>query len=247
MESGKTLTHQKVAVKVFDPEIADVTTIRRFNKEAKLLRKLNHPGLVKVLDSGKLGKFMFLIMALIDGCTLQEYLKKHSLSNKEKISYLLRILPALKVLHNNGVIHRDIKPSNIMVNKSNEVILGDCGLAKEYDSPDATQLTLQNQIVGTPYYMSFEQASGAPLDPRSDLASVGVCLWEAILGRHPYLSNKNKIDFGEIMSREVSFTLTEKIKFSGALRNALLKSVHRDRRERFQDCDEMLRAFEKWT
>ena len=210
---------------------------KRFIREAEILKKFKHPGLVKVHKTGEQEGLTYLVMDFISGGTFSQILQNRSLTKKQSAKIVLDATHPLEYLHENGIVHRDFKPSNILLTKQGEVVLGDCGLARS--TMTGGTLTLNNQIVGTPWYMSFEQATCQKVDKKSDIASVGTVLFEVFTGRHPYFRNKHHIDFGDMMSVEPSFGVKEKLFLPRQLRQFLLQCIHRNQNLRPQSCEKI--------
>lgn len=180
-----------VAVKLIKPElVTSPDIVRRFQREARAASNLNHPNIVNIFDLGQTDDgTLYIAMELIDGPSLKDVIRKTGpLPAPRTIRILRQIAGALSVAHRNGIIHRDLKPHNVMLardGEGNEVAkLLDFGIAKTFD--EAAQLTQTGFALGTPQYMSPEQAEGKPVDGRSDLYSVGVILYELLAGEVPF-------------------------------------------------------------
>jgi serine/threonine protein kinase len=186
-----------MALKLLDLAfVADSIHIRRFQQEAKAANSLNHPGLVKVHDFGLLDNGQpYLVMEMLEGETLSSYLKKNgALSLKEINALFAQVCFALSYAHSEKVVHRDIKPGNIMLlqglslDTEGSVKVVDFGLAKIAGEGEGKQaLTRTGEVMGSPIYMSPEQCSGATLDHRSDIYSLGCVLFEALTGTPPFI------------------------------------------------------------
>ncbi|MGH9969605.1 MAG: protein kinase domain-containing protein [Pyrinomonadaceae bacterium] len=177
----------------------------RFLREARAASELSHPGVATLFDYGETDDGRpFLVMELAKGSTLTQLMQKGELNLLRAVEIVTDVATALTVAHDKGVIHRDIKPSNIMIDDSGQVKVLDFGLAKQLNKdpvgssePEAPTLlsneTRSGIILGTPAYLSPEQAMGLPVDGRSDLFSLGIVLYEAITGRTPF-SGSNYIE-----------------------------------------------------
>ena len=177
-----------VALKVLPPRLAkDPTFVRRFIREAKTAGKLTHPNIITTLDVGESGGFNYIAMEYIEGPSLSEVIEKHGkIPEKRAIEVVTGIASGLGYAARHNIIHRDIKPSNIMIAADGKAKLCDLGLAKQLFVDDAS-LTESGAAVGTPHYMSPEQAEGKPgIDGRSDIYSLGATLFHMLTGRHPF-------------------------------------------------------------
>ncbi|MDH7604230.1 MAG: serine/threonine-protein kinase, partial [Melioribacter sp.] len=176
---------KKIILKVLNTEkISDQTLIERFKREAKLLAKLDHPNIIKVLDFGTSKEYFYISFEYIEGESLRNLLKHRNLSYEEKKLLTIQLFKALHFAHSNQIIHRDIKPENIFIDNNMNLKLGDFGLAL---SAEDNYVTSPYSIVGTPSYMSPEQVAGAKLTYQSDLFSAGVVIYEIFTGKNPFL------------------------------------------------------------
>jgi len=189
---------KKIILKVLNTEkISDLTLIERFKREAKLLAKLDHPNIIKVLDFGTSKEYFYISFEYIEGESLRNLLKHRNLSYDEKKFLTIQLFKALHFAHSNQIIHRDIKPENIFIDQNMNLKLGDFGLAL---SAEDNYVTSPYSIVGTPSYMSPEQVAGAKLTYQSDLFSAGVVIYEMFTGKNPFLKENVTLTLNEIMS-----------------------------------------------
>src|SRR3989442_1587587 len=187
-----TVLNRDVAVKVLDVELAPAPVVaERFLREAQPVARLEHPHIVPIYKVGRQEEIFYIIMRCIDGPSLRQLLetqKKLSVGDAARIAR--QVADALAYAHSHDIVHRDIKPDNILLDKSGHVLVTDFGIAKAAQAaqakPESTQLTSEGMIVETPEYMSPEQASGAPLDGRSDIYSLGVVLYQMLAGAPPF-------------------------------------------------------------
>jgi serine/threonine-protein kinase len=184
------LMGRKVALKVIAPELtSNERVVRRFLREMKLVARLDHPNVIKAYESGQAGDQYYIAMELVQGLSLGDMLKKGTLEPVAVIKYAADAALGLDHAHQQGILHRDIKPSNLMLcNEKKIVKVLDLGLGSVMgnDQQNQTQITQQNFVLGTIDYMSPEQASGKELDGRSDLYSLGCCMYHLMSGRVPF-------------------------------------------------------------
>ncbi len=162
------------------------TFIERFYQEARISGTLSHPNIVTLFDIGEENGMPFLALEYVEGQTLSEILDDGPRFEPERVLTLVsQVAAALDYAHSRGVVHRDIKPANLIVQKGDKVKVSDFGIAKLLD----TEITQTGALLGTPSYMSPEQAMGEPLDGRSDIFSLGVCAFEMLSGEQPFPGN----------------------------------------------------------
>src|SRR5690349_5722427 len=177
---------REVAIKILPDNLVDAAARRRFQREAQMASSLNHPHILTVYDAGESEGRQYLVTEYIDGGTLRDWVKAEKRTWRQTVELLTGVADGLAAAHAAGILHRDIKPANILVAKNGYAKVADFGLAKlTEDTPRAEDtLTMADAetrpgvVVGTVAYMSPEQASGKPLDHRSDIFSFGVLLYE---------------------------------------------------------------------
>lgn len=186
----ETETGSVVALKVLPREGSDDDRLRRFEREAEAVSSLRHPNIVTIHEIGRHEDIPFIAMEYIDGWTLRELLGRGPLDLESSIEIALEIARALAAAHAAGIVHRDLKPDNVMISKQGGVKILDFGLSKPIGSPGPSSqsettesLTLPGTILGTLEYMSPEQASGHPVEFRSDQFALGALLYEMLTGR----------------------------------------------------------------
>ena len=187
-EAMDMLMRRNVAVKMLKDDINnDAQSVKRFINESKAVAMLSHPNIVNIYDVSVKDDRKYIVMELVDGITLKNYiLKKGLLSFHEVISITEQILMALEHAHSKGIVHRDIKPQNIMILKNGVVKVADFGIAK---LPNAETVTMTDKAIGTVFYISPEQASGKKIDRRSDIYSLGVTMYEMATGKLPFVAD----------------------------------------------------------
>src|SRR5881628_1706628 len=176
-----------VAIKVLRPEIAAALGPERFLREIELAARLTHPHILPLHDSGQAGGFLYYVMPYIEGESLRERLAREGpLPLEDALRITREVASALSYAHNHDVVHRDIKPENILLS-GGEAVVADFGIARAITQAAGTRLTETGIPVGTPAYMSPEQASGGGLvDGRSDIYSLGCVLYEMLVGEPPF-------------------------------------------------------------
>ena len=182
------LLDRQVAIKVLFPEFAiDPNFVERFRREAQAAANLSHPNIVNVYDWGKYEGTYFIAMEYVQGRTLAEILKTNKrLTPKQAAEIASEVAAALGFAHEAGLAHRDIKPANILIGTNGQVKVADFGIARAMNSATESNLTQAGSVMGTASYFSPEQAQGAQPDPRSDLYSLGIVMYEMVAGKPPF-------------------------------------------------------------
>ena len=172
-----------VAVKVLKEEFrSNDAFVKKFKEEAQAAAGLAHPNIVNVYDVGDENGIYYIVMELVEGITLKEYIeRKGRLTIKEATSIAIQVSAGLEVAHNNQIVHRDIKPQNIIISREGKVKVTDFGIAKA-----TTSQTTTSNAMGSVHYASPEQARGGYVDHRSDIYSLGIVLYEMVTGRVPF-------------------------------------------------------------
>ncbi len=172
-----------VAVKILKQEFSENTNfVSKFRTEAQAAAGLMHPNIVNVYDVGEENGIYYIVMELVEGITLKNYIeKKARISVKEAVSIAIQISMGIEAAHNNHIIHRDIKPQNIIISKEGKVKVTDFGIAKA-----ATSNTITSNVMGSVHYTSPEQARGGYSDEKSDIYSLGITMFEMLTGRVPF-------------------------------------------------------------
>jgi eukaryotic-like serine/threonine-protein kinase len=181
-------------------ELPDKTILERFKREAKILARLDHPNLIRVLDFGTAGNMFYISFEYFEGQNLRKLIKESKLDDNQKKHLCIQLFEALNTAHQNGIIHRDIKPENILVNSALQLKIADFGLAL---ARDEHLLTHKSSIVGTPGYMSPEQIRGENLTPQTDLFSAGIVIYELFTNENPFIGR----DINETVNKILNFNI----------------------------------------
>ena len=182
------LLDRQVAIKVLFPEFAvDPNFVERFRREAQAAANLSHPNIVSVFDWGKHSGTYFIAMEYVHGRTLADIMRTNGhVTAKQAAEIASEVAAALNFAHEAGLVHRDIKPANILIGSNGQVKVADFGIARAMNAPTESNLTQAGAVMGTATYFSPEQAQGAQPDPRSDLYSLGIVMYEMVAGRPPF-------------------------------------------------------------
>lgn len=239
-EAEDLLMHRTVAVKMLKEGVGDdATSVKRFINESKAVSMLSHPNIVSIYDVSVREDLKYIVMEHIRGITLKNYMsRKGKLPVREAVSFTEQILRALDHAHSKGIIHRDIKPQNIMLLKNGMIKVADFGIAK---LPSAETVTVTDKAIGTVYYISPEQASGKPIDPRSDLYSVGGMLYEMVTGTLPFSADSPvSVALMQIHNTpRPPRALCPELPLG--LQQIILRAMEKDPDRRYQSAREMLR------
>ncbi len=230
---------RKVALKVMAAALAaDPSFCERFLREGKTLARLSHPHTVTIHDIGNVGELYYMAMEYLPNGTLKERIAA-GLTPEQGVTLIRQIASALGYAHAQGLVHRDVKPANILFRADGTAVLSDFGIAKSLD--DRTQFTQAGFAVGTPSYMSPEQARGQEIDGRADLYALGVVLYEILVGKLPY----NGTDALSTALAHLTEPLPELPVHHGRYQDVLRKLLAKDPAERFPDAAALLRALDQ--
>jgi serine/threonine-protein kinase len=185
-----------VAIKTIRKDLVDPEVVQqymvRFKNEARAAGRLHHPNIVAVYEYGEDETVAYIAMEYVEGMGLREHLNRHDTFDfAQLVSLMTQLLDALEFAHGRGVVHRDVKPSNLIVTDSGALKVADFGIARV----DTSNLTSAGMVIGTPSYMSPEQCRGLDVDPRSDLFSAGVVLYELLTGEKPFRGNLEAVAY----------------------------------------------------
>ena len=243
---------RKVALKILPAEVAsNDDRLRRFVQEAKAASALNHPNIITIYEIEQIDSIHFIAMEFIDGQTLHERIRNAPLKSGEVLDIAVQIASALSTAHAAGIVHRDIKSDNIMLRRDGIVKVLDFGLAKLTERPPdaidkeaptrAAVKTGQGIVMGTAMYMSPEQARGLKVDPRTDIFSLGVVLYEMVTGRLPFEGTTASEVLAAILSEKEQQPLARYAReVPPELERMVEKALRKDRDERYQTIKDLL-------
>jgi serine/threonine-protein kinase len=233
---------REVAVKVMAKELADDEQfVARFEHEAQVIAKLQHPHILPVIDFGREGKNIYIVMQLVRGGSLDDRLRDSLLSLTTASRMLTQIASALTFAHEQGVIHRDLKPNNVLLDERSNAYLTDFGIAKMLAGTIKHPAT--GNILGTPAYMAPEQWRGEPVDARTDIYSLGVMLYEMVLGRLPFTGDTpftlmyKHFNDAPPPPRQINPDMHP------AIEAVILRALAKDADDRYQSAEEMAEDF----
>lgn len=223
---------REVAVKVMHPRLARLDgNMERFRLEAQVAAKLEHPNIVSIFDFDQRGPFFFIIMQFVEGRDLRELLQANGpFELAQAVWTIARVLQGLSAAHKEGIVHQDIKPANILLTRDpSQVYIADFGTVRLLSATTKESASMLGEIVGTPRYMSPEQATADAVDTRADLYSVGITLWELLEGRTPFGGNS----IIDILEAQITHPLPALSKGPPELDAFLAKLTAKDREARF--------------
>jgi serine/threonine protein kinase len=227
-----------VAIKFLTPHLTNEREAKtRFIREAQAASALDHPHISTVHEIDEVDGQMFIVMACVEGKTLKEMIASGRLKLDESVEIAIQIADGLQEAHAKGIVHRDIKPANVMVDSRGQAKIMDFGLAK---SPEETKITKTGTTLGTVAYMSPEQASGEDVDPRTDIWSLGVVLYEVITGRSPFHRVSEPGTIYAILNEEPEPMSVRRAGVPPELERISCRAISKDRTERYQHVDEFL-------
>ena len=227
-----------VAVKVLKSDYRqDEVFIKKFLSEAQAAAGLMHPNVVNVYDVGQDRGLYYMVMELVEGITLKDYIeKKGKLSAKETISISIQMVTGLQAAHNQHIIHRDIKPQNIIISKDGKVKVTDFGIARATTS---TQ-TISTSVMGSVHYTSPEQARGGVVDQKSDLYSIGITMYEMITGHVPFDGDSTVTVALKHLQEEIKSPAEEVPDIPYSLECIIMKCTQKNPNLRYPDCASLL-------
>ena len=243
-EAKDRLLNRTVAVKVLRPEfVDDEEFLGKFKREAEAVASLSHPNIVNVYDVGEDGKVHYIVMELVEGQNLKDIIKNEgTLDEYTALDITKQIAKALGAAHKKGIIHRDIKPHNILISNEGRLVkVTDFGIAKAVSS---STMTSTGSIIGSVHYFSPEQAKGKYVGNTTDLYSLGIVLYEMIIGRVPFRGDSPISIALQHINDEIEFTQEEKIRIPQSVRTIIKKLTSKSSDDRYQGADELIEDIE---
>ncbi|MBC8780840.1 MULTISPECIES: Stk1 family PASTA domain-containing Ser/Thr kinase [Staphylococcus] len=234
-----TILNRKVAIKAISiPPREKEETLKRFEREVHNSSQLSHENIVSMIDVDEEDECFYLVMEYIEGPTLAEYIHSHgSLSVETAIKFTEQILSGIKHAHDMRIVHRDIKPQNVLIDKNKTLKIFDFGIAKALSE---TSLTQTNHVLGTVQYLSPEQAKGESTDEGTDIYSIGIVLYEMLVGEPPFNGETAvSIAIKHIQDSIPNITTDKREEVPHALSNVVLRATEKDKHNRYHTVQEM--------
>jgi serine/threonine-protein kinase len=234
---------RKVALKVLKPELAAILGGERFVKEIKVTANLQHPNILPLYDSGAAESFLYYVMPYVEGESLRDKMNREKqLSVEETVSIACDVADALHFAHEQGIVHRDIKPENILLQRGKPLV-ADFGIALAVSQASGTRLTETGLSLGTPHYMSPEQATGdRELDARSDIYSLGAMVYEMLVGEPPHHGTTVQAIVARILSDDPEPVTKHRQSVPLHIESAIRKSLDKTPADRFGSADKFAEA-----
>lgn len=239
-EAKDKLLNRTVAVKVLRPEfVDDEEFLNKFKREAEAVASLSHPNIVNVYDVGEDGKVHYIVMEYIDGQNLKDIIKNEgTLDEYTALDITKQIAMALSAAHKKGIVHRDIKPHNILISNEGRIVkVADFGIAKAVTNSTMTNI---GSIIGSVHYFSPEQAKGNHVNATADLYSLGIVLYEMIIGRVPFRGDSPISIALQHINEDVEFTSEEKVSIPQSVRTIIKKLTEKSSENRYQSAEELI-------
>jgi tRNA A-37 threonylcarbamoyl transferase component Bud32 len=234
-------TDRYVVLKILPPYFAhDPTFVARFEQEAKIVARLQHPHILPVFDFGRQDGYTYIVMPYVESGSLADLLEKGPLPLSQALIVVNQVGDALDYAHSFGVVHRDVKPGNILIDRRGNCLLTDFGIARMVEG--TTALTRTGGTIGTPAYMSPEQIRAEPLDGRSDLFSLGIVLYEMATGRPPFRADTPLAVYVKQLNDPLPSPRSYKPDLPEGVERVILKALSKEPADRFQSGAEMSAA-----
>jgi len=233
---------REVAIKIIHPSLVnDEDTIRRFKLEAKAAAKLDHPNIITVYDVGEASEIVYICLEFLDGIDLAQQIRQDGrLRVDQLLAIMMPIASALTEIHDHSLIHRDIKSSNIFITKKGKPILLDFGIATFKESSSGT--TLPGTVIGTPEYMSPEQANGRSVGPESDIYSLGIVMFQCLSGNVPFAGDSPISTLVKISQGIVPELDQQSLEIPQWLYDIVMKCLAKEPEDRFRSANDLLNS-----
>ena len=240
---------RKVAIKVLRPDsLEDERLKKRLLREAQAAAKLDHPNICAIYDVNEADSVTFIVMQYLEGESLAEKMVRKPLELSAALALAEQAAEGLAEAHAHGVVHRDIKPQNLMITPRGQLKILDFGLAKQtrpsdsvdFEAPTDTLLSTPGRVVGTMPYMSPEQVQGEPLEPCSDIFSLGITFYEMLAGKHPFKDKSAAVTMSRIMLGDPIPTERFRAQVTPELQAVLSKMLSKDKAARYQSAEDLL-------
>jgi serine/threonine-protein kinase len=234
-----TTLDRPVAVKVMHREMSEqADQLERFRQEARAVAKLSHPNVVSVIDAGEDGGHPYIVFEYVEGETLKQRINRlGALDPQEALAYAIEIARGLTVAHARNMVHRDIKPQNVLIDAEGRAKLTDFGISRQLEQDG---MTATGRVLGTTDYVAPEQAMGHPVDPRSDVYSLGVVLYEMLIGQVPFHADSQVGVAMKHVNEELPDVQRRRPEVSAAAALVVERATDKDPHERYQDVGEMI-------
>jgi eukaryotic-like serine/threonine-protein kinase len=228
-----------VAVKVMHREMSEqADQLERFRQEARAVAKLSHPNVVAVIDAGEDGGHPYIVFEYVEGETLKQRINRvGALEPQEALAYAIEIARGLTVAHARNMVHRDIKPQNVLIDSEGRAKLTDFGISRQLEQDG---MTATGRVLGTTDYVAPEQAMGHPVDPRSDVYSLGVVLYEMLIGQVPFHADSQVGVAMKHVNEELPDVQARRPEVSAAAALVVERATAKEPSERYQDVGEMI-------
>src|SRR5439155_10352037 len=238
-----------VALKLVRLELANnAESMQRLKQELLLASRISHKNILRIHDLGDVGGVKFISMAYVQGRDLHEVITECGRQPVDRTVHIAKQLAgALEAAHAEGVVHRDLKPRNVLVDQADQVYVSDFGLAKSLESASATAMTRTGEVLGTPRYMSPEQAESKPVDHRSDIYSFGVMLYEMVTGDAPFAGESMLQVMYQHVAQKPKNPKEANPELPDYLAQIILRCLEKDPALRYQSAREILHDLESAT
>lgn len=234
-----------VALKVIRPEFAsNAQVLQRFKQELVLARQITHRNIIRIFDLGSSGSMRFITMEYIEGEDVSSIIaRRGKLPAAEAAEIVRQVCRGLEVAHDEGVVHRDLKPQNIMIDRQGKALVMDFGIAR---SATAANLTRTGALMGTPTYMSPEQAQGQKVDPRSDLYTLGIIFYEMLVGVPPFDADNPMATLVRRIQEKPTPPIDLEASIPAEVNEIILKMLGTQPADRYQTANEVIAALDRW-